>query len=315
MRQGTIVLALLLLLSVPGTLAAQTDLAARMEVQQEGVQVLRVNTEMALDVSTESVVGVGDTLLTDATGRATILFFPEGVSAELAPNTRVRIEQFQGSAEHFRLRLVLLSGEVQSVLSEELSDESSFVIETPLMNLSADGTAFMVGVDTQQKTRALVEEGVVQASNAQQTAAVPAGFGIRSESEERLSDVVRADNFAQLDSALDGCAIAVETDDDVSINLRVGPSQTTRLVGFATADSIDRALGTNESGGWYRVAFGEGYAWFLSTTAQVDTACAGLRVFSDRQREVIEDDAALPLPLVTAEPTPNPTPEATAEAD
>jgi hypothetical protein len=56
-------------------------------------------------------------------------------------------------------------------------------------------------------------------------------------------------------------------------------------IGFVAAGDIVVAIGRNESGNWYRFEFAGGYGWFLSTSASIDSACAGLRVFPDDQRE------------------------------
>jgi uncharacterized protein YraI len=100
-----------------------------------------------------------------------------------------------------------------------------------------------------------------------------------------LSDVVLASSFEELDAALDGCTINLSTIDDVSLNVRLGPSMDAPQIGFVSADSIVNALGTSQSGAWYRFTYEDAFAWVLSSSAQVSDTCAGLRVFPDNHSE------------------------------
>ena len=162
----------------------------------------------------------------------------------------------------------------------------------------------------------LVTEGNVDASSADVAVSVPPLFGIRAEVGATGSDVVRADNFEQLDAALDGCTATLSTNDDVRLNVRLGPNVEMPRVGTVDAVDVTNFLGINESGGWYRIAFRGGYGWVLSTNANIVGACAGLRTFPDQHGpedsslfEFIGDpiDATqLQAPIL-----PSPTPEAT----
>jgi hypothetical protein len=276
-----LVICLLALLAV-GSLAqeASADLAATLEVLEEGVTVQRFNTSNPIAVRVEAIVGVGDTITTDATGRARITFFADGTSSELEPNTVYRIEEFTGSDETFILRVSVLIGQTTQQLKRALDAGSRYEIDTPGMTLAARGTTFAIRVEDTGRSAMLVQEGTVQAGAEENSTAVPQEFGVRS-TEDGLSDVVRASTFSQLDSAIDGCSVNISTSDDVSLNVRVGPAVENEQIGYVSASEITLALGVSASGDWYRIAFEDQFGWVLSSSATVDPACAGLRLFED----------------------------------
>lgn len=272
-----------------GRTTAQTDLAAVLEVLQAGVEVQRVNTSTWLPVRLEGIVGVGDRIRTDATGRARITFFADGTETELLPNTEYHIQTFSGSSEQFTITAEVLIGQTLQRLSRILDSNSSYNILTPGMGLVARGTEFAVRVESNGRSAMLVSEGLVGANAAGVDDGAPAseaevapGFGVRAATDEALSDVVRAQTFAELDAALDGCTAAVTTPDDVSLNVRAAPSADADLLGYLSATAITTVFGQLPESGWYRIAFADsptGYGWILSSTAEVSSTCAGLREF------------------------------------
>lgn len=271
---------LLLLVFAVGSVQAQ-DLAAVMEVLSGTVEMQRVGTSQWLPVNVEAIVGVGDTIRTDDTGSARITFFANGVDTVLESNTEYRIEVFEGDEDTFQISARVLAGQTQQRLNRVLDAESSYDVITPGVNLVARGTVFAVRVEDDGRSAMLVTEGVVGADNDAGNADVPAEFGIRADEGGALSDVVRASTFDQLDSALDGCNVAVSTPDDVRLNVRLGASEDFARVGSLAADDISILKGVTASGSWYRVDFRGGYGWILSSTAEIQGTCAGLRVFED----------------------------------
>jgi hypothetical protein len=277
------VVALLLLL---GSIAqAQGELAATLEVLAGGVSVRRVNTAEFITVTKEAIVGVGDVIKTDATGRARITFFADGTETDLQPGTEYSIVAFTGDATSFQLTAEVLVGQTVQRLGRVLDANSVYNVRTSGMTLAARGTTFLIRVEESGRSAMLVTEGTVEAAQAEDTASVPPEFGVRADADTGLSDVVRATSFAQLDSALDGCAVVVRTVDDVSLNVRQGPSVDAPRVGFVGAEDVTRAFGTLADGKWYRIAFKGGFGWVLSSTATVDRECAGLRIFTPDTRE------------------------------
>ncbi|HUN09078.1 MAG TPA: SH3 domain-containing protein [Aggregatilineales bacterium] len=301
----------LLLLSSIILAHAQEELAASLEVLAPGVEVQRVNTEGWIAVTVEAIVGVGDTIRTDATGRARITFFADGVDTELLPGTTYRIQKFQGNDTSFVIEAEVLAGQTTQRLTRLLDPNSSYNINTPAMQLVARGTAFAIRVEPSGRSAMLVSEGSVGAGNPESDAQVDPGFGIRA--DESLSDVVEATTFDGLDAALDGCSAALSTPDDVSLNVRLGAGQDFPRIGTVSATDITNLVGTTESGDWYRIDFRGGFGWILSTTAEIGSGCAGLRLFPDGYGP---EDASLYSSLgdpVTLEDLPDAeaTPEAT----
>jgi uncharacterized protein YraI len=287
------------------SVSAQDEFAASLEVLNSGVEVQRVNTANFIAVEVEAIVGVGDIIRTDDSGQARITFFADGTDVTLEPSTEYHIVQFRGDNENFQLTVEVLAGQTTHRLNRVLSPNSSYNVETPGMTLAAKGTVFAIRVEEDGRSGMLVHEGLVDSSAGQDSADVPEQFGVRADVGGELSDVVRAATFAELDSALDGCAVEVTTSDDVSINVRSGPSVTHDLLGVISAEEITKFIGTNAGeSAWYRIPFEDGFGWVLSSTAVVQSPCAGLRVFEDVEFGIsipVEVDASV-SPEATEEP-------------
>jgi hypothetical protein len=294
--------------------AAQNELAATLEILSAGVEVQRVNTSLWLPVKVEAIVGVGDMIRTDATGLARITFFADGVDTEIEPNTTYKITRFEGDENTFNIEAEVLVGRTTQRLNRLLDANSSYDINTPGMTMVARGTAFAVRVEETGRSAMLVSEGTVGADNDTASAAVPPGYGIRGALGSQLSDVVRATSFEGLDSALDGCQTSISTPDDVSLNVRIGPGLDFPVIGMTSASEIDDLMGVTESTAWYRLSFRGGFGWILSSTAQVTSNCAGLRVFPDTYgpedlalyeyigNPINPDELTIPTPESTPEP-------------
>ncbi|MGJ3241238.1 MAG: FecR domain-containing protein [Anaerolineae bacterium] len=274
------------------SVTAQNEFAASLDVLNAGVEVQRVNTNRFITVEIEAIVGVGDIIRTDDTGEARITFFADGTDVTLEPATEYRIVEFDGDDEDFRLTVDVIAGQATHRLNRTLGANSRYDVETPGMTLAAQGTTFAIRVEDTGRSSMLVFEGLVDAGAEADSANVSVGFGVRSAVDAELSDVVRADTFAQLDSALDGCPVTVTTVDDVSINVRSAPSLDAPQIGVILASDIDRFYGVNTSGNWYRVVYESEFGWILSSNATLETDCAGLRLFEDsfaENQEVLPD--------------------------
>ncbi len=300
-RQVFMALGLLITLLLSFVVTAQNEFAATLEVLKAGVEVQRVNTANFISVSVEAIVGVGDTIRTDETGSARVTFFADGTDVTLDPNTEYRIVEFQGDEEDFQLTVEVLVGQTTHRLNRVLGANSSYDVETPGMTLAAQGTVFEIRVEDSGRSGMLVSEGVVDAETDDGSADVPSEFGVRSAVNEPLSDVVRASTFEELDSALDGCSVSVTTVDDVSINVRVAPSLEQERIGIISASDIDTFYGVSETGQWYRIMFEDDFGWILSSSASVDSSCAGLRVFENASFEDINNTEDVPSAEATQE--------------
>jgi hypothetical protein len=272
---------LLLLLSLSGMAYSQSDLAAIMVVNGPTVEVQRTGTNQWIAVQVEAIVGVGDTIRTDATGTATITFFETGMETDLASLTTYRIDAFNETDDEGRFNLLVsvVAGQTQQRVERALDAGSTYEINTPGTTLAARGTAFDIRVEASGRSALLVTEGNVDASAEGQAQMVPTAFGVRSEAGAPLSDVVRASTFAELDAALDGCMVAVRTTDDVRLNVRLGPGTDFARVGTVAAEDITNVKGVIQGGAWYRIDFRGGFGWILVSDLTVEGDCAGLRQF------------------------------------
>ena len=292
MKTRNILLAMaFLLLPIINGFTQDSELAATLEVLTGTVEVRRANTVNWIAVNIEAIVGVGDTIRTDETGQARITFFSDGVETDILSNTEFTIDTFTGGiaeTDSFNLEVSVLIGQTVQRLGRVLDASSSYEVNTPGMTLAARGTEFAIRVEDTGRAGMLVTESTVSASANDVSSDVPAEFGIRSAVDEDLSDVVQASTFEELDSALDGCTVAVTTVDDVRLNVRISPDISAFRVGTIAAEDIDIFYGINTSGNWYRIMFNNGFGWILSSSSSVNSGCAGLRVFPDEHNEDIE---------------------------
>lgn len=290
------------LLILPMITSAQSnELAATLEVLEAGVEVQRANTVNWIAVNIEAIVGVGDIIRTDDTGRARITFFADGVDTDLLPNTEYRIEQFEGDGESFTLSVEVLFGQTTQRIGRILDANSNYQINTSGMSLAARGTEFAVRVEDSGRASMLVFEGLVDAEDGvEDSAEVPPEYGIRSAVGDSLSEVVRASTFDELDAALDGCTVGISTVDDVSLNVRNAPSLEAERITVIDPADINVFMGISESGDWYRISLEndptteEAYGWVLASTVDLDPACAGLRLFEDTYSESESPDDGEP---------------------
>lgn len=284
----------------PLTARAQenTDqLVASLEVLDADVSIQRANTSEWVRVLKESLVGVGDAIRTSNSGRARVTFFANGTDTTILPGSEIHIDAFNGSEQRFTISLTVLIGQTSQRIAQLLDSASSYSINSAGLELAVRGTQFMVRVEPSGRSAMIVQTGLVatRGKGALPTplpgrpslsteADVPAGFGIRGESGRGLSDVVRATSFAQLDSALDGCAALIDTLGRVNLNVRIGPGLNFPRAGQQLNLITLRVIGVTQTTKWYRIHFKDGYAWVYAPALQLDKTCPGLRVFSDKLR-------------------------------
>lgn len=274
--------ALFLILGLYPVHAQDAQLAAIMEVVAPGVEVRRVGTASWLAVNLEAIVGVGDEIRTDASGRARIIFFADGTDTELLPNTSYRIEEFAGEASAYRLTVSVLAGNTLQRINRLADTQADYNVNTPGMEMVARGTVFAIRVEDDGRSAMLVSEGGVEALKDAEAEQVPLGFGVRAAVDEELSDVVAATTFDQLDAALDGCAVRLQFAGDIRLNVRTAPRLEADRVGTIDPSEIDNFIGVNAANEWYRLAFREGFGWVqIGSNLRVLEGCAGFRVFPD----------------------------------
>jgi len=276
-------------LPASGPVAAQEELVASLEVLSPGVEVQRIDTANWVAIKVETLIGEGDKVRTDATGTARITFFEDGTATDLEPDTEYHITTFRGTPQQYQLSVEVLFGITQQQVGHLLDAGSSYEVVTPGARMTVRGTDFALRVEETGRSSVLTSTGLVAASNPTQASDVPPGYGLRAAVDKPLSDVVPATTFAELDAALDGCAGAVQTDADVRLNVRLGPSLTADIVGSVVPSDIHNLIGTTDSKAWYRIPFRDGYGWISAAGMQVGVtyaaSCAGLAVYPDNQEE------------------------------
>lgn len=275
---------LVVALAIPAVLIAtaqDAELVASLEVLSAGVEVRRVDTENWVPINVETLIGQGDQIKTDASGSARIIFFADGTSTVLEPDTQVRILHFTGSEEKFDLSVEILFGVTRQQFGRLVESGSTYEVETPGVAMTVRGTDFSVRVEDGGRSALLTHEGVVQANASGTTSEVPPEFGVRSEIGMPLSDVVPATSFDELDAALDGCAGSIETPADVKLNVRLSPGLDAEIVGSIAPADIGNLIGATEDGAWYRIPFRSGYAWVASAgmTINVTDNCPNIAVY------------------------------------
>jgi uncharacterized protein YraI len=285
-----ILLLVVIFAALIGPVHAQSDeLVASLDVLAAGVQVKRIDTANWVSIKVETLIGEGDSVRTDGTGRARITFFEDGTSTDLDPNTEYQIVTFRGSEESFSLSVEILAGVTRQQFGRLVDSGSTYELETPGATMTVRGTDFAVRVENSGRSSVLTYDGLVDAAatTGSTTADVPPGFGVRVAVGEALSDVVPASTFDELDAALDGCPGAFETDADVRLNVRLGPEMSFQQVGTISPADIDNLIGISASGSWYRIPFRGGYGWVsaASMNVEVGAACAGLPEYPDTRTE------------------------------
>lgn len=293
--------------------AAENDLVASLETIKGQVSVKRFDSQNFVTVPKESLIGVGDTIKTDATGTGRITFFANGVETDVLPNSEFRIDVFNGSEDRYTLSVSVLVGQTVQRVTKLLDSGSSYTINSTGLEMAVRGTVFDVRVENTGRSATIVRDGAVTTTNPGTTgshseASVPAGFGVRAEAGKGLSDVVPATNFAELDSSLDGCMGVISTLYDFRLNVRLGPSLQFARIGSLDTDIRIKLLGTTEAGEWFRIDFKGSYGWIYAPAVVIEPGCIKLREFPDDYRGEDPNSYTNLDPDITFTVTPGPTP-------
>lgn len=292
MRLKKLAPVLFLLLMLPLSAShAQENLAAVLEVLTAGVEVQAEGTANWLPIRSETIINVGDRIRTDDQGQARITFFADGTAIELDPASEVIIQEFAGNDQRFNLSLEVVGGIVKQQVNALTDDASTYEVITPGMSMAVRGTDFWVRVEDDGRSALLTRTGNVAASDEGDESPVAAGFGVRSGTDESLSDVVAATSFDELDAALDGCSAQASTNADVRLYVRLGPSRDLAQVGSIDPSVVVEIRGRTSDEEWYRIPYRDGFGWVNTTnvTFTIGTDCASVREYDD----VPVEDASL----------------------
>ncbi len=267
-----------------------TQLVASLEALNAEVSVKRIDTDAWVRIQTETLVGVGDSIKTNANGHARITFFANGTDTDLLHDSEIRIDDFSGSETQYQLSVTVVIGQTTQRIAKLLDSNSSYSINSTGLELTVRGTNLAVRVEPSGRSSTIVLTGAIRVKNkgappridlAHTENDVPAGYGVRVEPATGLSDVVAATSFAALDSALDGCQALIQTLGDVQLNVRVGPGLTFQRVGALANNYRQLVVGVTQTTHWYRVQFKGGFGWVFAPALQLDQTCPGLRRYPD----------------------------------
>ncbi|MCI0710993.1 MAG: FecR domain-containing protein [Chloroflexi bacterium] len=257
------------------THAQEELLVASLEVINASVDVKRVDTDVWIPVTFETLLAQGDMIRTDEEGEAIITFFADGTSTELQPETEVIIADFRVEEEAFTITLEILAGITIQQVERILDQDSSYRVITPGVNMTVRGTDFAVRVEEDGRSSLLTFDGQVNASDTP----VDGGFGVRAVDGE-LSDVVSADSFEALDTALDGCVATSSIQLDVQLNVRSGPATSNDVIATIPPSDIETVYGTIIGNTWYRIQLDDGsYGWIAADAVGLADECPLLRQF------------------------------------
>lgn len=272
------------------TAHSQTQqLAAQLLVSEATVEVKRANTNSWVVVRAETIISAGDQIRTDETGSASIDFLFMELKLDILPDTTLRIVRFIDINGRKEIVLQVDEGFTDQVYTGE--DETDiFEMRLPGMQLTVLNSTSHIRVEPDRRSALLVEQGMVRVAKLGEEVTAEEGFGVRSPIDSRLSEVIEALDFDELDARLDGCAGQTTPDGDFSFNVRIGPSILAPRIGTISANNIRRFYGQTDDEKWYRIPFGGYFGWFSAELAEVevDSECGNMRRFTEDYLEDIE---------------------------
>ncbi len=159
-----------------------TEFAATLEVYTEGVEVKRTETEQWIAVTGRAVVAAGDSIRTDATGQAMIIWFDDGTLVELRPATEIVINAFNGdpNGDQFVIETQVILGQVFNNVAHLVNQDSRYTVVTPTMQAAVRGTTFGIDVQADSQSTIAVGAGIVAVSQGENEHQVEAGFWLRA---------------------------------------------------------------------------------------------------------------------------------------
>ncbi|MBI5931202.1 MAG: FecR domain-containing protein [Chloroflexi bacterium] len=165
------------------------NLAAVLEVTTDGVEILPNGTNQWIEISGRSVVSAGDSIRTDNTGVAFLVWFEDGTLVEIEPNSQLYINEFKGTTADslFSIEVTLVVGRIFNTVNHLVDPNSRYSINTPTMQTSVRGTVFGVDVSPSLETTLAVTQGAVavtQGTPASVLLEVNEGFWVRSSLKE-----------------------------------------------------------------------------------------------------------------------------------
>jgi len=252
---------------------AADGFAALLTVHQAGVEIQRLNTSqwLALPEEAQMPLGAGDSLRTDATGRALLTFGPD-VEIFVLPETTLLVDRSNQLADE-RLQVALqVQGEITSHVPTAAAMDS-FQIQTDTLTVTQPAALLDVWTGGDQGTVINVAEGEAEIRVGEQTFQVMASNGLRRRPSQPAEAIALDEplNAARVIGLLDGCPGQTHTANGLDVNVRVGPGFSYTVIGHISNQVSVRIMGVVENGSWYRIQAFSGFGWIQA--ALVDNSC------------------------------------------
>ncbi|MFN8527052.1 MAG: SH3 domain-containing protein [Anaerolineae bacterium] len=255
----TLILCQLGAVSIRGQAA---EIAGELRILYPQVEFLRWNTFEWLSVRKDAQfpVSVDDAIRTDREGRALIQFGDS--SAYLLPTSQLEIIE----ATPDRLIVHLTDGRLLVQTSNGGSNAIYVTTDRAQVDTPSAGYGVQVLAD---ETSFISTSGTLEITSQAEGITMNAGQGMRiREQADPVVDLAGLNNFARIDSLLDGCPAVIQARGEASLNVRVGPS-----LAYDTLGSIENGMpvylmAVSPGGERYRVQFLSGFGWVLATGIQ-----------------------------------------------
>lgn len=248
--------------------------AALLTITRAGVEVRRANTEawLPLPEKSESPFGPGDALRTNAAGRA-LLTFLDQIDLLILPESTYELFDFSPDITARISGYAVQRGSPAGDYHLEVAGSAALVI-----NRAAASFAVWPDVVT-------VSDGEAEITVGGSTLTVAAGQGIRAVpgAAPDVSTLEPPFNAARLVGLLDGCPGAMNTVNNLNVNVRFGSDLQQGVIGNIPNKTPVRLMGVNQSGTWYRIQAFSGFGWVQQPL--VANTCEALPVLRDDQFE------------------------------
>lgn len=253
--------------------------AAVLEVTFTGLEFRRVNTQnwIPLRVGSKMPIGAGDQLRTNEHGRAILSFGANKAQALVMPSSHVLLDYFLAE-DAFNLDLTVMAGRV--IFTVDTANITEFRIAAGDTIVTEPSPHFGLQVDNLLDVVSLISaEGDLGVQVADEMISIPAEHGLRVRADQQLDPITALTfpyNFAKLDGVLDGCPATINTNGEMSLNVRVGANIEYDALGSVPHNTPVYLMAISPNNERYRIQFFSGFGWVLATG--VTSACVDLPV-------------------------------------
>ena len=203
-------------------------------------------------------VDTGDHIIT---AQSSALLQPfDAQQAIVAAGTHLEILNLQEDFGNTQVEYRVHRGALHSIIDETLEASDRYVVQSPLVTVTATGTEFTVETVTEEETRVTVISGVVTVQMGDEEVTVAAGQTLRAVAGAPLK-ILSGD-----DVALGAEALVVADLDNTPLTVRSAPSVAAPAIGSLAASALLRIEGRDNSGRWLRVCCIDGASGWVNLT-------------------------------------------------